>query len=74
MSGSYEIKTNERNVLSLSLLNYAYTYPSAHGLTKVRSLTFDVQTGKSYTLKELFKPEATIQRRFRHHQTAVGNP
>lgn len=56
MTGSYEIKTNERNVLSLSLSNYAYVYHSAHGLTIIKSLTFDVQTGKAYTLNELFKP------------------
>lgn len=56
MTGAYEIKTNERNVLSLSLSNYAYVRHSAHGLTIIKSLTFDMSTGKSYTLKELFKP------------------
>lgn len=56
MIGTYEIKTNERNVLSLTLSNYAYAYHHAHGLTLLKSLTFDVQTGKSYKLKELFKP------------------
>lgn len=56
MTGAYEIKTNERNVLSLSLLNYAYIRHSAHGLTLIKSLTFDVRTGKAYSLKELFKP------------------
>ena len=56
MTGSYEIKTNERNVLSLSLSNYAYVNFSAHGFTVIKSLTFDVQTGKVYTLQELFKP------------------
>lgn len=55
MNGSYEIKTNERGVLSLSLLNYAYT-GGAHGNTLQRSLTFDADTGRSYTLGELFKP------------------
>lgn len=56
VTGYYEIKTNERNVLSLSFINYAYTYQAAHGLTLIKSLTFDIKTGKSYTLKELFKP------------------
>ncbi|HEU5138662.1 MAG TPA: DUF3298 domain-containing protein [Bacillales bacterium] len=56
MLGTYELKTNERNVLSLSLSNYAYAYQHAHGLTLMKSLTFDVLTGKSYSLKELFKP------------------
>lgn len=51
----YEIKTNERRVLSLSLINYAFS-GGAHGLTIQNSLTFSTETGKSYTLKELFKP------------------
>lgn len=56
MTGSYELKTNERGVLSLTQYNYAYTPPMAHGMTLLGSLTFDVRTGKVYTLKELFKP------------------
>ncbi|RAP78251.1 DUF3298 and DUF4163 domain-containing protein [Paenibacillus montanisoli] len=55
MQGYFEIKTNEKDVLSLSLFNYAYT-GGAHGLTLQESLTFDTGTGKSYTLSELFKP------------------
>lgn len=56
MIGSYEIKTNERNVLSLTLSNYAFAYHYAHGLTIIKSLTFDSQSGKSYSLEDLFKP------------------
>lgn len=56
MIGTYEIKTNERNVLSLSLSNYAYAYQHANGLTIMKSLTFDVRTGRNYQLKDLFKP------------------
>lgn len=55
MQGYFEVKTNEKDVLSLSLFNYAYT-GGAHGLTLQESLTFDTTTGKSYTLAELFKP------------------
>ncbi|QYR19033.1 DUF3298 and DUF4163 domain-containing protein [Paenibacillus sp. sptzw28] len=55
MLGYFEIKTNEKNVLSLSLFNYAYT-GGAHGLTLQQSLTFETGTGKSYSLSELFKP------------------
>ncbi|OCT15907.1 hypothetical protein A8709_09795 [Paenibacillus pectinilyticus] len=51
----YEIKTNERRVLSLSLINYTFS-GGAHGMTIQKSLTFSTKTGKSYTLKELFKP------------------
>lgn len=56
MVGHYEIKTNERGILSLILSNYAYSHPMAHGNTFARSLTFDVNTGKLYSLGDLFKP------------------
>ncbi|NLK34798.1 MAG: DUF3298 domain-containing protein, partial [Gracilibacteraceae bacterium] len=58
MLGWYEIKTNERGILSLTIGNYAFTYPSAHGLTIVKGLTFDVKSGDIIELKDLFKPEA----------------
>ncbi|TFE23684.1 DUF3298 and DUF4163 domain-containing protein [Cohnella luojiensis] len=54
MDGTFEIKTNERGVLSLSLLNYAFA-GGAHGNTLQKSLTFDADTGRSYTLGQLFK-------------------
>lgn len=61
MLGKYEVKTNERDVLSLSLTNYAYAPYHAHGLTLMKSLTFNVKTGKSYQLHELFKPNSNYQ-------------
>lgn len=54
--GWYELKNNQRGILSLNLGNYAYTPKAAHGLTLIKSLTFDVQTGRSYRLGDLFKP------------------
>jgi hypothetical protein len=56
VTGHYEIKTNERGILSLILSNYAYSQPMAHGFTVVKSLTFDINTGKQYNLPDLFKP------------------
>lgn len=56
MDGTFELKTNQRGVLSLSLLNYTYS-GGAHGNTLQRSLTFDAETGRSYKLGELFKPD-----------------
>ncbi|NRS47778.1 MULTISPECIES: DUF3298 and DUF4163 domain-containing protein [Brevibacillus] len=56
MQGSYEIKTNERGIFSVVLSNYAYTPQMAHGMTFLGSITADIQTGKLYTLRELFKP------------------
>jgi len=56
MIGTYEVKTNERNILSLSISNYAIFPYAAHGLTYMKSLTFDTNTGKIYQLANLFKP------------------
>ncbi|HLS08079.1 DUF3298 and DUF4163 domain-containing protein [Lentibacillus sp.] len=56
MDGSFEIKNNQRNVLSLSLSNYAYHYQAAHGMTYIKSLTFDLQNQKRCSLSDLFKP------------------
>lgn len=56
--GTYEIKTNELGVLSLSISNYTIAYPAAHGWTMMKSLTFDIETGKVYQLYDLFKPDS----------------
>ena len=56
MLGLFEIKNNQRNVLSLSLSNYTYHYHAAHGMTYIKSLTFDLEKAKSCELKDLFKP------------------
>lgn len=58
MIAHYELKTNERGILSLTLSNYAMSYPSAHGMTLLKGLTFDVNSGKQYQLSELFTPGA----------------
>ncbi|MGN7469172.1 DUF3298 domain-containing protein [Brevibacillus sp. SAFN-007a] len=56
MQGSYEIKTNERGIFSVTMNNYAYTPQMAHGMTFLGSVTANIHTGKLYTLRELFKP------------------
>ncbi|GGJ88472.1 hypothetical protein GCM10007063_08740 [Lentibacillus kapialis] len=63
MDGSFEIKNNQRNVLSLSLSNYAYHYQSAHGMTYITSLTFDLQNRKRCSLSDLFKPDSNYVKR-----------
>lgn len=55
MLGYFEIKTNEKDVFSVSLFNYAFT-GGAHGMTLQRSLTFKTSTGHTYELEQLFKP------------------
>ncbi|RBP88393.1 uncharacterized protein DUF4163 [Cytobacillus firmus] len=61
--GYYEIKSNQRDVLSLSLSNYVYHYHAAHGMTVIKSLTFDLQKGKQVSLKDLFKPGSNYVKR-----------
>lgn len=56
MDGSFEIKNNQRNVLSLTFSNYTYYYHAAHGLTLLSSVTFDLEKKKRCQLKDLFKP------------------
>ena len=56
MFGFYEIKNNQRNVLSLSLSNYSYYNGAAHGMTIIKSLTFDFVKKKLCTLQDLFIP------------------
>ena len=58
MIGTYELKNNQRNVLSLTLSNYSYYYNAAHGMTNITSLTFDLEKGRLCELKDLFKPSS----------------
>lgn len=53
ISTAYEIKTNERNILSLTL-NGLGDFHGAHPINGMRSITFDTRTGKHYDLHELF--------------------
>jgi hypothetical protein len=56
MLGWYEIKNNQRGILSLIIGNYTFVHPSAHGLTIIKGITFEVNSGDSFELKDLFKP------------------
>ncbi|MUV36406.1 hypothetical protein JNUCC1_00208 [Lentibacillus sp. JNUCC-1] len=54
MTGTFEIKTNERNILSLVLTNYAIAPQHANGLTVLQALTFDTTTGEIISFHDLF--------------------
>lgn len=56
MNGSYEIKNNQREVLSLSLANNTYHFHAAHPMTYIKALTFDLKGEKKCSLKDFFKP------------------
>ncbi len=61
VTASYELKNNQRGILNLSLNNYTFA-GGAHGLTIIRSLNFDVDTGKVYSLGDLFKPSEDYEK------------
>lgn len=63
MIGHFEIKNNQRDILSLTLSNYTYHDHAAHGMTYLRSLTFNTKSGKRYKLADLFKPDCDYVRR-----------
>lgn len=65
ISASYEVKTNERGVLSLTLINDAYS-GGVHDLVVIKPLNFDVNTGNLYTLKDLFKPNSNYVKVLSH--------
>lgn len=63
INGFYEVKTNERGLLSIALNIYGYTEHAAHGLTLLKSLTFDITTGNVYSLGDLFAPGSDYVKR-----------
>lgn len=62
ITGTYELKNNDKGVLSITLENYAFA-GDAHGNTIVKALNFDIMTGHIYTLPELFKPNSNYIKR-----------
>lgn len=55
--GSYEIKNNQRGVLSFNLSGLG-DFKGAHPINSIKSLNFDVNTGKVYEFKDLFKKDS----------------
>ncbi|WP_085992673.1 DUF3298 and DUF4163 domain-containing protein [Oceanobacillus senegalensis] len=58
MIGTYDIKNNQRQVLSFAFSNYTYYHQAAHGLTIIKSLTFDLEKENTCELKDLFKTDS----------------
>lgn len=55
LTGGYEIKNNQREILSL--MNRLYYFSGgAHGMTIQETLTMNITTGETYQLSDLFKP------------------
>jgi len=55
ITGSYEIKANERNFLALNLIQLG-DFGGAHPMTIIKSLNINIETGEVYCLDDLFKP------------------
>ncbi|MGE7021259.1 RsiV family protein [Solibacillus cecembensis] len=58
MLGYFEIKNNQRQVLSLTQSNYTYHSHAANGMSYLKSLTFDMLKEQICTLKDLFIPNS----------------
>lgn len=56
LTGGFDLKNNQKGILSLTLTIYSYTKGAAHGITLERAANFDISTGYSYKLADLFKP------------------
>lgn len=55
INGSFEIKNNQRGILSILLVGLA-EFGGAHPMTMTKSLTMDTATGEDFKLHQLFKP------------------
>ncbi|AGC68168.1 hypothetical protein Cst_c11720 [Thermoclostridium stercorarium subsp. stercorarium DSM 8532] len=55
INGSFEIKNNQRGILSILLVGMA-EFGGAHPMTVAKSLTMDTLTGESFELSQLFSP------------------
>ncbi len=54
VTGRYHIRTNENGFLSISIEMYWFA-GGAHGMTVLKSVTFNLGTGSIYRLEDLFK-------------------
>lgn len=62
ITGSYELKANQRDFLSLTQGQLG-NFGGAHPMTIIKALNMDVSTGKVYELRELFKSDSEYVKR-----------
>ena len=58
ITGSYLVRLNKKSLLSIRFEIYSYREMAAHGLTIVKSLTFDLNSGRVYQLADFFWPDS----------------
>jgi hypothetical protein len=54
--GTFQLKVNQKSIVSLILKVFSFSRGTTDEITVMRSLTFNLKTGKKYNLEELFKP------------------
>lgn len=59
----YHINYNQNNVLSIEFSGYNYS-GGAHGIPFVKTLNFDLKTGKELKLNDVFKPDSDFLKYF----------
>jgi len=55
--GTYEVKVNKNDILSILFIMYNYVNKAAHGVTDYLSLTVNTKTGQVYSFNDLFNPK-----------------
>ncbi|MGC5327476.1 DUF3298 and DUF4163 domain-containing protein [Brevibacillus sp. SYSU BS000544] len=58
ITATYKVRLNKNGVLSITYEVYSYTQGAAHGLTVMKSTTFQLETGKLVSFESLFKPNS----------------
>lgn len=57
-TGDFSVQFHKKNLLILELNGYNYPFGAAHGMPTQIMVPIDIDSGKIYTLKDLFKPNS----------------
>lgn len=55
-TSSYDTSVNQNDILSLTFENYTYWEGAPHGITIMRAITVNLETGQRYQFWQLFDP------------------
>ncbi len=58
ITGNYDVKLNEKGILSIRLEVYTFAKQAANGLTTAVSITTNLDSGRVYQLHQLFRPDS----------------
>lgn len=57
-SGDFNVQFYKKHLLVLELTGYEYPFGAAHGMPSKMNIPIDLNTGRIYALKDLFKPDS----------------